>query len=98
MSDWGVLFLLFLIIMTILALTNILVMKISGKNKKKRIWSGIICILLTPLVFFLTGLSVSPFDPYGFGTGMLMMIYGAFFALNGVGVIVTGLFLESGNR
>ncbi|MGG3912921.1 hypothetical protein [Rossellomorea vietnamensis] len=98
MSDWGVLFLLVVIIMTILALTNIMVIKISGKNKKKRIWSGIICILLTPVVFFLTGLSVSPFDPYGFGTGMLMMIYGAFFALNGVGVIVTGLFLESGNR
>jgi hypothetical protein len=98
LSDWGVLFLLFLIIMTILALTNILVMKISGKNKKKRIWCGVACLLLTPVVFILTGLSVSPFDPYGFGTGMLMMIYGVFFALNGVGIIVTGLFLESGTR
>ncbi|UXH45202.1 hypothetical protein [Rossellomorea vietnamensis] len=98
MSDWGVLFLLFLIMMIILALTNILVMKISGKNKKKRIWSGIICILITPVVFFLTGLSVSPLDPYGFGTGVLMIIYGAFFALNGVGIVVTGLFLESENR
>ncbi len=64
-----------------------------SKNKKKRIWSGVICILLTPAVFFLTGLSVSPFDPYGFGTGIIMMIYGAFFALNGIGIIVTGLFL-----
>ncbi|MCR8850342.1 hypothetical protein NQ095_18145 [Rossellomorea sp. SC111] len=94
MSDWGVLFLLVAIFMTILAVTNIMVIKISGKNKKKRIWSGVACLLLTPVVIILTGLSVSPFDPYGFGTGMLMMIYGAFFALNGVGVIVTGLFLE----
>jgi hypothetical protein len=93
MSEWGVLFVLLFIIMTILVLTNFTVMKISGKNKKKRIWSGVICILLTPAVFFLTGLSVSPFDPYGFGTGIIMMIYGAFFALNGIGIIVTGLFL-----
>ncbi|PFA67677.1 hypothetical protein CN378_09125 [Bacillus sp. AFS015802] len=94
MSDWGVLFLLLIIIMTILALTNFTVVKLSGKNKKKRIWSGFVCVVLTPAVFILTGLSVSPFDPYGFGTGMIMMIYGIFFALNGVGIIVTGLFME----
>ncbi|MGM0851284.1 MAG: hypothetical protein ACQEWI_01510 [Bacillota bacterium] len=42
MSDWGVLFLLFIIIVTVLALTNFTVMKLAGKNKKKRIWSGVV--------------------------------------------------------
>jgi hypothetical protein len=94
LSDWGVLFLLFMIIVAILALTNFTVMKLAGKNKKKRIWAGVVCLLLTPVVFILTGLSVSPFDPYGFGTGMVMMIYGTFFTLNSLGIIVVGLFTE----
>ncbi|MGD6847807.1 hypothetical protein [Rossellomorea aquimaris] len=42
----------------------------------------------------MTGLSVSPFDPSGFGTGMVMMIYGTFFALNAIGIIVVGWFTE----
>ncbi|WP_341357915.1 hypothetical protein [Rossellomorea sp. y25] len=94
MSDWGVLFLFFMIIMAILAFTNFMVMKLAGKNKKKRIWYGVVCLLLTPVVFILTGLSVSPFDPSGFVTGMVMMIYGTFFALNAIGIIVVGLFTE----
>ena len=94
MSDWGVLILLFMIIMTVLALTDYTIMKVTGQDKKKRIWAGVICLLLTPVVFILTGLSVSPFDPSGFGTGMVMMIYGTFFALNAIGIIGVGLFTE----
>ncbi|MGM0827417.1 MAG: hypothetical protein ACQEU4_04240 [Bacillota bacterium] len=39
------------------------------------------------MVFILTGLSVSPFDPSGFGTGMVMMIYGKN-GLNGAGKLI----------
>jgi hypothetical protein len=67
--------------MTALALTDFTIMKVAGQDKKKSIWAGGICLLLTPVVFILTGLSVSPFDPSGFGTGMVMMIYGTFFTL-----------------
>ncbi|KAA0564399.1 hypothetical protein F0342_09455 [Bacillus sp. CH30_1T] len=73
-----------MIIMTVLALTVFTIMKVTGQDKKKRIWAGVICLLLTPVVFILTGLSVSPFDPSGFGTGMVMMIYGKN-GLNGAG-------------
>jgi hypothetical protein len=83
-----------LIIVIALCLTNFIAFKISGKNKKKRIWAGIIILLLTPLVFFVTGISISPFDPGGFGTGMLMVSYSFLFALNGIIVIIIGMFTQ----
>lgn len=69
-----------LMIVIALGLTNLIAFKISGKNKKKRIWAGLIILLLTPLVFIVTGISISPFDPGGFGTGMLMVSY-SFYSL-----------------
>ncbi|WP_409303927.1 hypothetical protein [Peribacillus sp. SCS-155] len=60
----------------------------------RRIWAGVIILLLTPLVFFLTGVSVSPFDPGGFGTGMLMVAYSFFFAVNGIIIIIIGIFTK----
>ncbi|MBD8034889.1 hypothetical protein [Solibacillus merdavium] len=83
-----------LIIVIALCLTNLIAFKISGKNKKKRIWAGIIVLLLTPLVFFLTGISLSPFDPGGFGTGMMMVLYSFLFAVNGIIIIIIGLFTK----
>ncbi|MER1956793.1 MAG: hypothetical protein ABS942_05395 [Solibacillus sp.] len=83
-----------LIIVIALCLTNLIAFKISGKNKKKRIWAGIIVLLLSPLVLFLTGISLSPFDPGGFGTGMWMLIYSFLFAVNGIIIIIIGLFTK----
>ncbi|MGN7478774.1 hypothetical protein ACTHOQ_13050 [Solibacillus silvestris] len=83
-----------LIIVIALCLTNLIAFKISGKNKKKRIWAGIIILLLSPLVLFLTGIILSPFDPGGFGTGMWMLIYSVLFAVNGIIIIITGLFTK----
>ncbi|OMC89027.1 hypothetical protein BK128_03590 [Viridibacillus sp. FSL H7-0596] len=83
-----------LIIVIALCLSNFIAFKISGKNKKKRIWAGIIILLLTPLVFFITGISVSPFDPGGFGTGILMVSYSFLFAVNGIIIIIIGLFTK----
>ncbi|MEK3886617.1 hypothetical protein [Bacillus sp. FSL K6-3431] len=64
---------------------------ITGKNRKKRIWVGLIILLLTPLVFFFTGISVSPFDLGGFGTGMLMVSYSFLFAINRIVIIIIGV-------
>lgn len=83
-----------LIIVIALCLTNLIAFKISGKNKKKRMWAGIIVLLLSPLVLFLTGISLSPFDPGGFGTGMWMLIYSFLFAVNGIIIIIIGLFTK----
>ncbi|MBN8191265.1 hypothetical protein JI667_03805 [Bacillus sp. NTK074B] len=94
MSEWCILFVLLLMIVTVLAFTNLIVVKVSGSSKKKRIWSGIACFLLSPLIMLVTGFSLSPFDPYGFGTGMVMLIYGIFFALNGLRIMVVGYFME----
>jgi len=81
-----------LIIILALWITNFLAFKISGRNKTKRIWAGVIILLLSPGVFFLTGISVSPFDPGGFGTGLLMVSYSSLFAVNGLIFIIIGLF------
>jgi hypothetical protein len=83
-----------LIILLVLGITNFIAFKVSGKNRKKRIWAGLIILLLTPLVFFVTGISVSPFDPSGFGTGMLMVSYSFLFAINGIIIIIIGIFTK----
>lgn len=81
-----------LIIIIALWITNFIAFKISGRNKTKRIWSGVITLLLSPVIFFVTGISVSPFDPGGFGTGLLMVSYSLLFAVNGLTIIIIGLF------
>lgn len=83
-----------LIFFIVLGITNLMAFKIAGKNKRKRIWAGIIVLLLTPLVFFITYASVSPFDPGGFATGMLMVFFSFLFVLNGTIIIVIGIFTQ----
>ncbi|WP_155894960.1 hypothetical protein [Bacillus sp. 123MFChir2] len=87
-------FLFIFIIIGILSITNFIVFKIAERNKKKRIWSGIIVVLLTPIIFFSTGFVVSFFDPAGWGTAMLMISYSLLFAINGIMIIVIGLFTK----
>ncbi|NQD67389.1 hypothetical protein HP456_15850 [Bacillus haikouensis] len=81
----------FSIIVFVLGISNFIVFKVSGKNKKKRILSGAVCILLTPVIFFITAVSISPFDPYGFGTGIISVLYSALFFINGIVILIIGL-------
>ncbi|RDI42215.1 hypothetical protein [Falsibacillus pallidus] len=83
------------IILLIMAAANIIAFKISKTNRKKQVWSGIVFLLLTPLIFFLTAISVSPFDPYGFGTGIISIIYAVLFFINGLVVIFIGLLTKN---
>ncbi|WP_042351422.1 hypothetical protein [Bacillus massiliigorillae] len=82
----------FLIILVLLGITNVLVFKISGDSKRKRIWSGIVVMLLSPIVFFVTFSSVIPFDSGGFGAAMIAMMYSFLFFINGIIVVLIGLF------
>jgi hypothetical protein len=85
--------LLFFIVLLIvlIASTDVLVFKISGRTRKRRVISGLILLVLTPVIFFLTAVSISPFDEYGFGTGMISVAYAFIYFLNEVVVLIMGL-------
>lgn len=87
--------LLLFIILLVLGAANVIAFKISKTNRKKRIRSGFVFLLLTPIIFFLTAVSISPFDPYGFGTGIISGLYAALFFINGIVVIFIGLLTKN---
>ena len=82
------------IIVTIV-LINFIVFKFTTKSKKRRIWSGLVVILLTPIVFFVTMETLSPFDPGGFGAALISMLNTFLFFVNGIVIIIIGLFTRS---
>ncbi len=83
------------IILLVLGFANFITFKISKTNRKKRIWSGVIFIILTPIIFFATAVSISPFDPYGFGTGIISILYATVFFINGIVIIFIGLLTKN---
>ena len=88
-------YLLLIGIILTLVLTNFIVFKFSRQNKNRRIWSGVVLILITPIVFFVTMGILSPFDPGGFGTGLYSVLNTFLFFVNGITVIIIGLFTRS---
>jgi protein-S-isoprenylcysteine O-methyltransferase Ste14 len=83
-----------LIILFALGITNFVAFKVSRRNRKRRIWSGIIVLLITPIIFFISAVSISPFDPNGFGTGIISGLYAFSFLLNGIIILIIGLFTK----
>lgn len=75
-----------------LGITNYIVFKFSRKNKKRRIGSGVVLILITPLIFFITMAVVSQFDSGGFGIGIFSVLNTFLFFVNGITIIIIGLF------
>ena len=92
----GSIFLLGIIVM--LGITNFIVFKFSRQNKNRRICSGVVLILVTPIVFFGTMAIVSPFDPGGFGTGLFCILNTFLFLVNGITIIIIGLFTSSSKK
>lgn len=88
----------FLIIGLVLWLTNYLVCKYAGKNKKRRILSGLAVMLLAPVIYYLTFAAVAPFDPGGFGTAIVSLVYGVLFFLNGLVLIAIGIFTKDADQ
>jgi len=87
-------FLLIGIIIT-LGITNYIVFKFSGQYKNRRIGSGVVLLLITPIVFFVTMGVVSRFDSGGFGTGLFSVLNTFLFFVNGIVIIIIGLFTRS---
>jgi hypothetical protein len=87
---------LFLVIIVLaLGISNFVAFKVSGMNRKKRILSGAIFIIASPIIFFITAVSISPFDPYGFGTGIISGVYSILFFINGIVILIIGLVTKS---
>ena len=84
-----------LVIIMVLWLTNHLAFKFAGKNKTRRILSGLAVVLFAPVIYYLTFAAVGPFDPGGFGTAMVSLFYGFLFFLNGIVIITIGLFTKN---
>ena len=88
----------FLIIGLMLWLINHLVFKYSGNNKKRRILSGLAVMLFAPVIYYLTFAAVAPFDPGGFGTVIVSLLYGILFFLNGLVWIAIGIFTKNADQ
>jgi hypothetical protein len=86
------------IILVILGLTNFIAFKVAGGDRKKRILSGIIVILITPLVFKISLDAISSFDPGGFATGSITLIYSCLFFISGIIIICIGLATRNTNK
>ncbi|WP_168413098.1 hypothetical protein [Bacillus salacetis] len=80
-----------MILAILIAGTDALVFKLSGRSLKRRVISGIVLLLLTPVIFFLTAISISPFDEAGFGAGMIAVGYAIVYFINAVIVLIWGL-------
>ena len=89
----GYLFLIGIILTFVLI--NYIVFKFSRQNKNRRIWSGVVLILITPIVFFVTMEILSPFDPGGFGAALFSLLTTFLFFVNGITIIIIGLFTKS---
>lgn len=84
-----------LIVIFLLGVTNFIVFKVSGRNRNKRILSGVlVLLLLTPIVFFSTYAVINPFDSGGFGTGIFTVLNSFLFFVNGLIIIIIGVFTK----
>ena len=88
-----------------LGLINYIVFIFSKQNKKRYIWSGIVLLLIAPIVFFVTMELVHHLYTIEFGTGFTIFtpyIYSILntflFLLNGIIIIMIGLFKKSAKK
>lgn len=74
---------------------NYYAFKLSQKNAKKRIWAGVIFLLLTPLIYFGTLSFVLIFEEGGFGAGILTIFFTGIYLLNGLFILLSSIILFS---
>lgn len=91
-------FIFLFVFIVVVGLTNTAVFKLAGKHRGRRLWSGLILILLSPIVFFITIAAIGPFDSGGFGKGLFAVLYGSVFFMNGLIMIMIGLFTAKSNK
>ncbi|CAM4285936.1 Group-specific protein [Bacillus wiedmannii] len=74
MSDGMQLFIIFIFVLALFSIINFLAISLSGHNFKRRIISGFIFSLLTPIVFLTTAAFAFIFDTTGLRAGTLAFI------------------------
>jgi hypothetical protein len=75
-------------------LFNYFTIKYSKGVVKKRIWGGVLFLLLTPVIFFGTLMFVSIWDEGGWGAGMLAVIFTALYILNGIIMLLSSIHIH----
>lgn len=75
-------------------LLNYLAFKHSHHNVKRRIWAGVLFLLLTPIIFFGTLFFVLTFDESGWGAGILAVTFTGLYIVNGLIVLLSALHLH----
>lgn len=79
------------IILLILGLTNVIAFKWAGRDRVRRVLSGVIVILLSPFIFKLSFDVIGSFDSGGFGAAAVTLIYSTLFFINGIIIILIGI-------
>ncbi|MBA9028398.1 MULTISPECIES: hypothetical protein [Bacillaceae] len=100
MSDSVGLSLTIILEIIVFGLINFYTFKFSQQNIKKRVWAGIIFLLLTPLIYFGTLFFVLTFDESGWGAGILTVLFTGLYIMNGIIVLLLSsirLFLAKSN-
>ena len=80
--------------MILFGLINYFSIKLSVKNVKKRIWAGVVFLLLTPFVFFTTLFFVQIWDESGWGAGILAVTFTGIYIVNGLIMLFSAIHIH----
>lgn len=80
--------------MILFGLANYFTIKYTKGHVKKRIWGGIIFLLLTPVIFFSTLMFVAIWDEGGWGAGFLAVIFTGLYILNGSFMLLSAIHMH----
>lgn len=76
----------------VFGVSNTVVYFFSRAHRKRMIISGILMLLLSPLVFYATLNFAALFDPGGFGSAIFALGYGYLYLLNGIIILIVQIF------
>ncbi|RSD28717.1 hypothetical protein [Mesobacillus subterraneus] len=83
-----------LVNIALFGLANYFAIKHSVQNVKKRIAAGIIFLLCTPAVFFITLYIGALWDDSGWGAGIVTVIASGLYILNGLGMLLSSIHIH----
>lgn len=94
MSDAIGMSLTLIIEMILFGLANYFIIKHTKGHVKKRIWGGVIFLLLTPVIFFATLMFVAIWDEGGWGAGILAVIFTGLYIMNGIILLLSSIHIH----
>ncbi|WP_156312085.1 hypothetical protein [Lysinibacillus contaminans] len=69
--------------------------KYTRQSKRKRLWAGIISILISPIIFLGSLGFTLLFDEGGFGAGFIAVLLTSGFVLNSIIIMFSAFFMPS---